>query len=848
MEEEVPEKAKEPEKPKELEEDAPADSRKKLSEAVAWNMADSTLNVVPAFGGKVLMALSDSGFNHLLASVRANVGVKAGRYMFETKVLEQHNISAQAQGQRTPKTVIRIGLALAGSALLSSEEDNVFFDSEGFFVCGKKRIRTKQRFLKGSAVALLVNLDAASANANTVSVFVNGTRLCEPQALPESFKGKALYPVTTYKGVTLQVNFGPTAERALPFSCHMLGDAAAKDMEVAKVAPDGQREVLLPVGLPEQGAFDWADDFLAKNPSYTELSARKMLDWAVKSGLQRKGAKQSLDHPDMAFGLPGLDDHSVIALAKAIAPFHKRNFLVMELKNNLLTAERASTLAKFPGFKKRAAVLMGEPSPEYKAMVQGQILDAKKAQAEVERKKKVALAEVQARQKKVEAARKAKLAGKEPEEEVAEEKAAEEPEEPVTLTDEEKAIVFRKHESPDCSPNVVTKLFAEFSMPAKAEGFDAIDFLWQKEAGSTAHLKDFVAQRKLTSRVETLTPGDWFKAQLKEWNQLLVGWKKRQNEWKNPNLRKTLLAKIAADKKAAKAADAGEGEEAAKEEEEPMKIDAEDVEPSSVEDVNDIGSGEPLFANFAFEDWMLVSLRYELHLLVHAFKKDIDDAERTGFHESHLGFYYNKYFHKQWSTRTFGCNSLKDVVELIKENVAINKSSIVEALLAEDSATKGFVQLVEEHRRDRVRRIEAGVESAQLKFQKNAPNTPHQQQSHSNSGQKRPYAPGAHAAGQGPAWKQPRTIHATIQPRTVAPSNPSRLVQPTRIAPRIAPARITPQGQRVTPQPVRIGQQGQGQPQRIQPRFQPSFKPGFKGGKGGGGGGNKGGGSWQQRW
>ena len=32
----------------------------------------------------------------------------------------------------------------------------------------------------------------------------------------------------------------------------------------------------------------------------------------------------------------------------------------------------------------------------------------------------------------------------------------------------------------------------------------------------------------------------------------------------------------------------------------------------------------------AMQDWALLSLRYELHLLVHGFRKDLDDAERTG--------------------------------------------------------------------------------------------------------------------------------------------------------------------------------------------------------------------------
>jgi len=342
-------------------------------------------------------------------------------------------------------------------------------------------------------------------------------------------------------------------------------------------------------------------------------------------------------------------------------------------------------------------------------------MERKKQATEVERKRNV---------EKLQAAKKARLSDvkeekeeEKAEEKVEEEKAPEEPEEPVLLTDAEKASVFRKGEAPDMAPTLVSKAFANFSVPNQSEGFDAIDFLWQTEAASASHLQAYILERKLSSVVETLTPGDWFKKEHKDWQASVISWKKRQTEWKNPSLKKALLAKIAAEKKAAKAADAEEGapEEA---DAEPVKIDAEDLDIFSVEDVMDIGSGEPLFANFAFEDWALLSLRFELHMLVHAFRKDMADPERTGFQEVHASFYYQKYFHKQWSNKTYGKSSFKEVIELIKENVALSEAGVLEAILGEEAQAKSFVHLVEEHRRDRLRRLEAGVESAELKFQK----------------------------------------------------------------------------------------------------------------------------------
>ena len=45
-------------------------------------------------------------------------------------------------------------------------------------------------------------------------------------------------------------------------------------------------EVILPVGLPSQGFFDWVDEFVEKNPGYVELSDRKILEteeWPVEA-------------------------------------------------------------------------------------------------------------------------------------------------------------------------------------------------------------------------------------------------------------------------------------------------------------------------------------------------------------------------------------------------------------------------------------------------------------------------------------------------------------------------------------------------------------------------------------
>jgi len=167
--------------------------------------------------------------------------------------------------------------------------------------------------------------------------------------------------------------------------------------------------------------------------------------------------------------------------------------------------------------------------------------------------------------------------------------------------------------------------------------------------------------------------------------------------------------------------DKKEGEEG--EDEEPPKL----IDVNTVQDVNDMGNGEPLYANFMFEDWALMSLRLELHLLVKAFTHDVDDAERPGIHESHLSFYYSKYYKKQLNTKFFGMNDNIGLVDMIKDTVNFSEEDkILHTVLTEDveKSFNVFVKLTEECRRERQRRIDAGDETAKLRFSVLAASTP----------------------------------------------------------------------------------------------------------------------------
>jgi len=375
---------KEPEKPKELEEDMKADGRAKVAAgSVVINESDSTLNVMPTVGGRLLMTLTEGGLQCLLAGARANAGMKCGRYMFEFQIVESLNpAETQWKGRSPqPKQLLRIGFSLAGSSLFLADSSSVCFDSEGFYIQEKKRMKVTQRFQTRKVYAVLLNLDSSSPNYNTVSLFFNGKRACEPQLLPESLQGKVLYPTVAYRNITLEVNFGPVARAPLPFTCPMIAAAATADLEISTVAKDAENEVLIPLGLPAQGYRDWVDDFLEKNTSYTELSERSTTEWASKSGcFWPKGGGSSASAPRPETGVRNA--------LNVIAPTLRRNYILTELKCNLIPEERKEVLRCFPGFKKKAAVVMGEPTQQYKEQIQSLILAKKVAQAEAERKRK----------------------------------------------------------------------------------------------------------------------------------------------------------------------------------------------------------------------------------------------------------------------------------------------------------------------------------------------------------------------------------------------------------------------------------------------------------------------------
>merc|ERR1719359_147211 len=146
----------------------------------------------------------------------------------------------------------------------------------------------------------------------------------------------------------------------------------------------------------------------------------------------------------------------------------------------------------------------------------------------------------------------------------------------------------------------------------------------------------------------------------------------------------------------------------------------EGVDIFGVQDIMEIGGKpqQPLFSHFSFEDWALMSLRFEFNLLVHAFKKDVKDPERSGIHEDNIAFYYQKYFKKGLNPAFFGSKTMRELIGNFGDTMMISNKKILETYLPEQLETPVmYVLLAEEARRDRNRRIDMGEEGVKINMQ-----------------------------------------------------------------------------------------------------------------------------------
>lgn len=335
-----------------------------------------------------------------------------------------------------------------------------------------------------------------------------------------------------------------------------------------------------------------------------------------------------------------------------------------------------------PHFDVDAHVIVGEPSQKHNEWVKTKIL------AGHEDRKQKAL-EFKARKK-------AKGASKGEKENV----DGEEPPSKKPKIDEELPppdvnvdtwYLPKTRREPDVLEKVVDQKFTEYSLPGDDEGFAHIHFIWKPKDEAEKYLTQWIVDKKATRVIANLKPSDWFLERHKAWQATLDVMRRKQKDLKVSSKEK----------------DDGVQSEGI-------------LEISSDEDLHKLdGAGAPIYALFKPEDWTLLQWRYELHLLVQAFVSDVDDAEHTGVPTEHLAHYFKVYYKRPFHPRDLNCSKISGVVELMSETFSIDDGAKRKPLLtkfARDTQIVAFVKVVEEARRDRLRRIEAGDESARLKL------------------------------------------------------------------------------------------------------------------------------------
>lgn len=746
--------------PDEIPEDevhAVEDARPRLAHKPVFQVPDTTINLqcrdAPS-DGAILSALSDSGMQFLLAGARASVGVSAGRYMFEVRI--EQTQEEKPSSQRS----LRIGFALAGSPLLIGESpDSVCLDSAGHLVFNRRRIPLQRqlRVTQGSTLAVVLNLQEpnTSPTAQTLSFFKDGQRLCKPQPLPESLRGKALHPAVTFKNTSLYVNFGQ-AIAPLSFTCRTLNDVAEADGAV--VRHPSETQVLFPVCLPDEGTFDWLDLFLKKNPHFTELSDRKLADWATKSGLFRSRGQSSTssfsnDRPDMNFGVPQLEDGTTKQVLITAASQQQRSLVVMDVQGNLLKTERAAWLSRFPAPHRRVAqVMVGEPLDEFKVFAQEQILAAKKLAKAKDRATRLHEEGPDQKRRRLDMGSQSQVEGV---------SSASAVEEQVALSEDEQQAWFRKdmpYQAPDLTQSVLQSYLMTFTLPEDDEGFDEVKFEWQARAAAEEYMKTWVKEQKMKTRVENLQPSDWFRERLTAWNRDLQMWQAGQSLLSEEEATRKAEAEAA---KAASGAEKAEAEAPALPSVKPcgephwdnwpvnetdpplgtngkaldlndaelddptaeglelLELLCEEVEESSTADevfqyATCESAEKPLFALFSKEDWLLLELRFELHLLIHSFRRDCGEERRPGIFPDHLAFYYNRYFSKTLLPGKFGFRDVNDVLKRFADTIVLC-GKVIESQLDIDVARHDiFVALTERQRRLKsLRQTEEAAEYAE---------------------------------------------------------------------------------------------------------------------------------------
>jgi len=337
---ETKETPKEPEKPKydekEMDNKEEKGNRPVLRTPVCLNSLDTTLNCVVDIDGVTVSPVAVDGFHLLVAQARANYGVKKGRFLFEAQILE-------ASG----RPEVKIGVSTASATWVGGVGSiafdhclNLYSNDDGPKELESLDPATCVMSRKDQVFGILLNLVPKSPNKNTISLFLDGKRVTEPQPIPADLCKEPLFPHVSVKGCSVGMNF-LSQWKPLDFSVYMIGQAVSADLEKTKVvACQSAPKMVIPVGL---NTNEYVKE-LAKTDCYFILNRAYLEEWVKQSNITMKG--------NGVYGIVCLDN------IKYVAPWIRsrpRN-IIWSPGEVLFAEERKKQLDLFPNFEKSAHI------------------------------------------------------------------------------------------------------------------------------------------------------------------------------------------------------------------------------------------------------------------------------------------------------------------------------------------------------------------------------------------------------------------------------------------------------------------------------------------------------------
>jgi len=303
----------------------------------------------------------------------------------------------------------------------------------------------------------------------------------------------------------------------------------------------------------------------------------------------------------------------------------------------------------------------------------------------------------------------------------------------------------------DMPPDQIAGLYPKFTLPADGklpatpderwlpagetvpeakegagEGYDAVEFVWAKKRDTAkAYLEAYMKKRKVLDRYTGFTPSSYAKDKLQEYLTASQAMRQHHSEYAEAVEKRKAKAEpkeeVKAEGEEVKVEGDVEMKEEPKDEDVDMTVDdnAPPVAVSSVADIEDIdGKKTPLYKDFGSEDWLLLQLRVEVSIVLHAFKEDVtsQDADRKAVASSLLAHYYQVFFTKPLFANTFGHESVEKLIDYLTGDTVKVADGLLSPVHPEVLPMAAFVKATEEARREREKKLSFGDESARLLF------------------------------------------------------------------------------------------------------------------------------------